>query len=341
MPVTLRDIAAECGLAVSTVSNILNNNASSFASTPVKQRVKATAERLGYRKHYLSLSLRTRTTRSIGLCLDHILFETRHQFVESFIQLFNAQGYEVAVMSHESNPDTAIAALGSFAERFKDGVVLFTDFLRDIGPARERVLTAARLPGTRVLGVGSELRGQLPCVDVDRDRAFADCVRRIERSKHRRVAVVYKTSADFRASAALFDTDRFVHVSGVHAPGDFIKVWPSVHREHPDLSAVFFRTDEIALAALATFVRSAIRVPDDLAVISFDGFRVSEFATPSLSTYAINFDQLGALAFKVLHGWVTSSRPPAASLYRTIAPTFISRDSFGTSSESAVRKVSR
>ena len=327
MAVTLKDIAHKCGLAVSTVSNILNDNATSFASDRVKLSVKQTAAAMGYRKHYLSVSLRTKRTLSIGLCLDHILYETRHDFLEAFVQAFNARGYEVAVNSHEADPERALSAVRFFQERCKDAIVLFTDFLRDIGPARRQLTDALAGSGVRALGVGSELRGLLPCVDVDRDWAFRDCIRRLRRAGHRRTLVVYKTPADFRATFAQFSGPEFVLVGDVHTPADFLQRWPQVRREHPDATAAFFRTDEIAVAALAHFHRTGVRVPQDLAVMSFDRFRFSEYVTPPLTTYAINFDRLGALTFELLHAWIRGERKLGPAFHETIRPTFIERES--------------
>ena len=327
MAVTLKDIARSCGLAVSTVSNILNDNKDSFASERVKRNVKETARRMGYRKDYLSLSLRTKRTLSIGLCLDYIVNETRRYFVDAFVGAFNDKGYEVAITTHDMDPARAVDSIRFFEERYKEGIVLFTDFLKDLGPARKQLGGAIRSCRVKTLGIGSELRGVLPCLDIERDWAFRDCIRRFSRDGHRTVLAVYKTPADFRASFKLLGSTRFVHMPGVYTFAQFARQWPRVHRDNPGITAVFFRTDEIAIPALTYFARRGIRVPDDLCVSSFDHFRFSECTTPPLTTYDINFGQLGRWAFEELSGWIAGDTKVDRNVYRTIRPTFVQRQS--------------
>ncbi|MBD3239479.1 MAG: LacI family DNA-binding transcriptional regulator, partial [Chitinivibrionales bacterium] len=266
MPVTLKDIATKCGLAVSTVSNILNDNKDSYASERVKKLVKDTAEELGYRKHYLSVSLRTRKTLSIGLCIDHIVYETRRYFLDAFVEAFNDKGYEVAITTHEMDPGRALTSLRFFEQRFKDGIVFFTDFLRDIGPDRDSLVTELERSPVKILGIGSELRGVVPSLDIERAWAFRDCIGRLRKDGHRKIIVVYKTPADFREALPAFGKPDCVHMDGIYTADDFRARWPAVHAAHPDATAVFFRSDEIAIPALAWFADNGIAVPGELSV---------------------------------------------------------------------------
>ncbi len=327
MPVTLKDIATRCGLAVSTVSNILNDNKDSYASARVKKLVKDTAEELGYRKHYLSVSLRTRKTLSIGLCIDHIVYETRRYFLDAFVEAFNKKGYEVAITTHEMDPDRALASLRFFQERFKDGIVLFTDFLRDIGPHHEKLATELSRSPVKVLGVGSELRGVVPSIDIERAWALRDCISRLRKNGHRSIVLVYKTPADFRDALPTFREPDCVHMDNVYTAEDFRSRWPALREAHPDATAVFFRSDEIAIPALAWFAANGVAVPDELSVAGFDHFRFSEYTSPPLTTYDINFAKLGHLAFERLYRWIRGRTPLDTAYYRTIRPTFIERQS--------------
>lgn len=327
MPVRLKDIAERCNLAVSTVSNILNDHKDSYASERVKKLVKKTAEEMGYRKHYLSVSLRTRKTLSIGLCLDTIVHETRRVFVDSFVRGFNEKGYEVAITTHEMDPARTVESLRFFDERVKDGVVLFTDFLTDIGEQRQAIVDALARAQTKVLGIGSELKGTLPCLDIERTWAFRDCIRRFTRDKHQKIIVVYKVPGDFRSAFDALQDPRFVHLDNIYTAEDFQQRWPAAYEKHRDATAVFFRTDDIAIPALKYFADNGIRVPQDLCVSGFDHFRFSAYTTPSLTTYDINFAKLGSQAFFHLYRWIQGKKNLPADYYATTRPTFIERRS--------------
>ncbi|MBD3240841.1 MAG: hypothetical protein GF331_09670, partial [Chitinivibrionales bacterium] len=235
--------------------------------------------------------------------------------------------YEVAITTHETEPERALKSLRFFEERFKDGIVLFTDFLRDIGSQRDALIAELRRSPVKVLGVGSELRGIVPCIDIERAWAFRDCLRRLRGDGHRKIVIVYKTPADFREAFPAFDKPDCIHMDGVYTADDFRTRWQSVRNEYPDATAVFFRSDEIAIPALAHFAETGIAVPDELSVAGFDHFRFSEYTTPPLTTYDINFAKLGRLAFDHLYRWIRGRKALDPSYHRTVRPTFIERQS--------------
>jgi len=64
--------------------------------------------------------------------------------------------------------------------------------------------------------------------------------------------------------------------------------------------AVFCFSDTLAIGAMRTLYEAGYRIPDDVAVIGWDGIEEGLFATPSLSTIAINKDKMGRMAVSLL-----------------------------------------
>lgn len=327
MAVTLKDIASECGLAVSTVSNILNNNKHSYASERVKQNVRDTAERLGYKKDYLSVSLRTKKTRSIGICVDRVQDETRSDFIREAVRVLNDLGYEVAITDHRFDPDRLIANVTSFRERYKDGMILFTDFLDSAQESSleriRKVLKNVKIP---LLSIGTELRGVLPSIDIDRTWAMGDVLSRFSHYRNEEILLVFKEMADFRGSASKIDELGITCFDKVYHPEDFILRWEKKPARE-GIRAIFFRTDAIAIPALNYFAQTGVSVPEDLEVISFDNFHFSQYTRPALTTYALNFDKLGALAAQLMCDMLSGEQIIPRDFYRTIEPDLQVRSS--------------
>ena len=63
---TLKDVALEAGVAINTVSSILNNRSDSWASEETKVRVRAAAAKLGYQPNQAARGLRLRRYNTIG-----------------------------------------------------------------------------------------------------------------------------------------------------------------------------------------------------------------------------------------------------------------------------------
>lgn len=322
MAVTLKDIARECGLAVSTVSNILNNNSTSFASEEVRRRVRETALRLGYKKDYLSSSLRTRKTRSIGLILDKIDDSTRQDFLVPFVERFSEQGFEVALAEHRHDPARAVAAVEGFTERCKEGVVLFADLLGRSQADQDKLATAVRQSNLRTLAIGSRLRGCCPSLDIDRGGAVDRSINHFLSQGHERILLVYEYEWDLRPRFSFWDHSGITFWEGVHSEEDFVKRMQNDDITHYD--AIFFRTDKIAIPALDHLRTRGLRIPADMDIISFDNFAFSGHTVPALSTWDIGFGRLGRRSHELMAGWL-GGQTPAADHYELFEPAFVGR----------------
>lgn len=324
MAVTLKDIARECGLAVSTVSNILNNHESSFASVEVRTKVRDTAERLGYKKDYLSSSLRTRRTKSVGLIVDQIHQVSRQDFVVTFVEQFGVLGFEVTLAEHRNDPDRAIAALQGFAERFKDGVLLFTDLLGRPEADQNRLREAIEGSSLKVFGVGNRLKGVVPSLDIDRGYAADRTIEHFLKGGHRKILMAYEYDWDLRPSFHYWNQPEVTFWSGIHEPEDFIRRATDEPWRHFD--ALFFRTDRITIPVLQWMTAQGVRVPDEVELISFDNYPFTEFTVPPLSTWDIGFHRLGRRAQECLARWMAGD-PPAMDFFESFRPDFVARGS--------------
>jgi len=322
--ITLKDIARECGLAVSTVSNILNNNESSFASEEVRTRVRDTAQRLGYKKDYLSSSLRTRKTQSVGLIVDQLHQVSRQDFVVSFVEPLGALGFEVSLTEHRNDPDRAIGALRGFAERFKDGVLLFTDLLGRPDADQQRLRETIQSLPLKVLGVGSRLKGVVPSLDVDRGYAADQTIEHFLRQGHRKILMAYEYDWDFRPSFRYWSLPEITFWSGIHEPKDFFT--RAADGSWKAFDAIFFRTDRITIPVLAWLRDQGVRVPEDIEIMSFDNYPFTEFTVPALTTWDIGFHRLGHRTQELLAGWMAGT-VPATDFFESFQPDFVARNS--------------
>ena len=85
---TLKDVARESGLTVSTVSRILNNRG--YISDNARQKVADAMEELNYRPNEVARSLHRKSTNMIGLIVPHI----RHPYFAEMISNLENQAYK-------------------------------------------------------------------------------------------------------------------------------------------------------------------------------------------------------------------------------------------------------
>nr|WP_272954928.1 substrate-binding domain-containing protein [Kribbella shirazensis] len=86
--------------------------------------------------------------------------------------------------------------------------------------------------------------------------------------------------------------------------------------------------DELALAALTTFVANGVRVPDDIVVTGWDDVMAARYVSPGLTTVRQPMAELGRVAAERLHERVTGARTRARN--DVLETQLVLRDSCGT-----------
>ena len=276
--VTLKDLAAELNIHVSTVSRVLNSDtdvARGAASTETARRVRALAELRGYSPDPHATSLRTRRTRAIGVIvprLSDIVLATMYEGVE---EAAAESGHSTFVMnSHDDLNEQRRKAEIMLARRV-DGLILGDvhagSSLVDDLTARHVpfVLMNRRYPGT----ISST------CDDTAGGCLVAD---HLWDAGHRSVAII---AGEPYASTGVDRTAGFLerwHELGGEVPADHIL--PSRfdteggRRAGEELlrlpgtgpSGVFAVNDFAAIGAMGAFRAAGLVAGQDIAVVGFN-----------------------------------------------------------------------
>src|SRR5262245_19708085 len=101
--VTLKDIAHEAGVHVSTVSRALDPSSKTSLTDDVEKKVRKIAMRLGYRPNRIAAGLRTNRSMSVGIIIPDItntLFPPLVRGVESVLEPL---GYTSIVVNTDNN----------------------------------------------------------------------------------------------------------------------------------------------------------------------------------------------------------------------------------------------
>ncbi len=311
---TLADVARLAGVSGTTVSYILNGRAEEMRiSERTRQRVLDAVAELGYRPNRSARSLRTRTTKTIGVLSD---FVASGLFASRMLAGANAgaRALDHVLVIGESEGDPAVEAvlLDEMAERLVDGLLYIT---------RTTMETAApAFPGNRVV--------MLNCADPDRDQV---CVLPDEHAGGRTAAQVLLDAGitggvyvvgDDPTPRAIAGPLRLVGVgerleeAGHHIDGVISCDWavdPAYHALHEFLRAghrprgLVCLNDRIAMGVYQALSESRLRVPDDVAVVSFDGSELAGWLRPKVTSVALPFEEMGDLAVRLLLEPATSA----------------------------------
>ena len=302
--VTIRDVAAEAGVSLGTVSNVLNR--SNAVAPDKRRRVLEAIAALGFVRHAGAAQLRGRNGRMIGL----VALDVRNPF---FTEL--ARGAEDAAREHgkllilcnsDEDAEQERGYLESLEEQRVLGIV--------ISPVDERTETLERLRerGTAVVLLGRP-RHEYCSVRVDDVRGGEMAAEHLLDLGHRRLAFVTASLSIGQYQERLQGVRRALRQRGL--PEDSCEVIENgslgtaaegrlaatqLCEQHPEVTGVVCGNDLLALGVIAGLFRQGVRVPDQVSVVGFDNIELAEQSPLPLTTIHQPKAQLGYVATTLL-----------------------------------------
>jgi LacI family transcriptional regulator len=319
--VTIREVAAMAGVAVSTVSAVLNDTGDAKVASTTRSRVLEAVEILGYQPHHGARALRGKRFGCLVVIDDEISTGAYGgQMLAGVRDICDDAGIPVVNLSSGDDAARETDAL-RYARFLTDRPVI-------VATVSETVRTAP-LPPNLVLLNGRTADDDIPGIVPDEGTGSALAVRELLSFGHRRIGFATIDPcepADRRLHAAqqvLRDevgpdavpdelVVRMRHVeataTGGHEAGSRLLALP-----HPPTAVVCFN-DRMAMGVYRAAGERGWRVPDDLSVIGFDNLEpVADSLAPGLTTVALPEVEMGQLAAAVALG-IRESQPEAESI---------------------------
>jgi len=328
VPVSIREVAAKAGVSPSTVSQVLNENFKVNISEVTRDRVRGVAAEMGYRPNQFARSLGRRKTDTIGLMVSAISNPFFADLVEKAERMLFESGYQVFL-------DSGPAELGSYAEHAKlrgwpvDGVLIwaFPD------QTLEHFL-ASQAIGTPVVYMGYQRSDDGDCVYFD---TYAGCRVALVHLKERgytRVGFISPGEiGNMRASNKIHAYRDFCREAGWEERVVLQKRQEQTRRagfetglalaalpahERPD--AVICNNDVIAHGVYFGARRGGLRIPDDLAIVGFDGLEESLYLDIPLTTVVLPCEEMCLKSLAVLQSRLDKTAGPEPQSVRIETP---------------------
>ncbi|HEX9762440.1 MAG TPA: LacI family DNA-binding transcriptional regulator [Acidimicrobiia bacterium] len=329
-PPTLRDVAREAGVHVSTVSRVLNDLAAAGRITQdTEERIREVARRLGYRRNIIARALRTGRTLVVGMVVPDVANLYQAGITRGAGDVLYADGYSLILASTDDDPAHAesqvSAMLGVQVEGLMYGVAREDDALLAgiIDEGIPVVLFNRAAPGLRVSAV-------LP----DDHAGTRLAVEHLLSLGHTRIVHVggpEDVSSTVNRLEAFEESLRAAHLTGSHHfaqrqnEDEGYRVTGTLLVEQPDTTAVLAANDRLALGAIDAIRASGRSCPEDVSVVGFNDMPYSDRFSPPLTTVRISQYELGARAARLLLQTITD--PDRAAETQLVTPELVVRGS--------------
>ncbi|WP_433163090.1 LacI family DNA-binding transcriptional regulator [Kribbella sp. CA-247076] len=303
-PVTRNDVAAYAGVSTAVVSYVVNEGPRRV-SPETRERVLEAIRVLGYRPNATARALRMGTTRTFGLITPDGGNPLFAELAKAIDKEASAHGYVVLQTSTDGDPATEHAKIAELLTRQLSGLLL-------VAPTEDPDLTGVDVPVVainRVLERATSVRSQY------REGARQG-VEHLIGHGHRRIGLVIGGGGraerelgwrDALQEAGLDEgpiaRTTFSRAGGYAAGRELLSA-----TNRP--TAVFASSDLQAIGVLRAVHEAGLRVPDDVAIVSFDGTAETEYTWPPLTVVRQPLEHLAQQAVDRL----INPRPAVESL---------------------------
>ncbi|MGJ8548047.1 LacI family DNA-binding transcriptional regulator [Winogradskyella wichelsiae] len=334
--ITLKQIARELDVSISTVSKALRNSAE--ISDDTKQKVQAFAKLYNYKPNNIALSLKNRRTNTIGIIIPEIVHHFFSKVISGVELVANKRGYNVIIgLSNESFAKEVIN-MEMLANGSIDGFVLSmskeTLKLQDYHHINETMTQG--MPIVMFDRVVSDLRCDK--VIVDDFNGAKKAVKKLIENGCKSIALI--TTEDY-VSVGKLRTQGYLEALDEHTMTPkaelILKIDESLDYEahleelekeieqlfqsNPTLDGVFAVNEIYALLAMKVARKLGLNVPNDVQVIGFTDGVLSKHATPSLTTVSQHAQQMGEKAAELLIDKLESEFNSADEEFQTVVIT--------------------
>ena len=329
--VTISDIAAKSHVSRTLVSRTLNNKPG--ASPETRERILSVARELNYRPNALAKSLVKQKTQVIGVVMDTLCEPFFFDLISGMQDAAEKLDYNIVFSNGRCDADIKLKYLDFFTQGITDGVIAYgsykkrLSFIKRIASSSSSfVLVEGTLPGLEINNVR-----------VDNFQGAYDATIHLIDLGYRRIShftgdMNYDVSLERFNGFVTAMHDRSVPISATNiVNADFDAESGYVHmrrliesHELPD--AIFFGADLTAFGALRALYEGGIKVPEDIALIGFDGDkpRDAKIVYPELTTYRQPLYQMGEESVKLLVNSIL--HPEAPPVVRTFKPELVIGD---------------
>lgn len=302
--VTMRDVAKQAGVSITTVSHVLNN--SRPVRDELRDRVQTAMTQLGYVPNRVARTLRTQRSFTIAAIIPDITNPFYPAFARGIQDTAENNGYNLVLYNTDGNADKETACLISAQQSHADGIVgvFFHLRVRDLRPILETNLPIVRFEPARTR------TGDLPLdsLYLDNEAAVKALVHFLVERGHRRIAIVTGDTGPgdarlrgFRQGMAehKLSTDYVIESPNFTETEGYACV-ETLLRYAPRPTAVFAANDLLAIGVMQGLQNSGLVVPDDVAIVGFDDIPAARYVTPALTTVAQSQEYIGQRAAEML-----------------------------------------
>ncbi|NLP58098.1 LacI family DNA-binding transcriptional regulator [Lutibacter sp. B1] len=303
---TLKQIAEELNLSISTVSRALNDHPD--ISLKTKEKVISVSKKFNYAPNLFAKGFRSHKTNIIGVIVPNIAHYFTSTLLKGVISEAEIHGYKIIISESRNNVQKEAEMLETMKQFGVDGILL--SLVRKTHNVDSILKVLEHIP----LVLFDKVSTKVPCTQVvidDEDAAFRAVEHLINTGK-KRIAIIKETEKSFNSEKRFagylralknynLEIDENLILStediSMHQGKRLTSILLSL-QNRPD--GVFAVTDGAAIGVIKTLKKHKIKIPEEIGVVGFSNSENSIIIEPKLTTIDQPGHRIGEVAFRAL-----------------------------------------
>lgn len=328
---TLKDIARDLGLHVSTISRALNPDTRHGVSPDLAEKIRRASAKRGYRPNVAAYNLKTNRSRIVGVVVPDITDPAVPPIIRGIEDGLARHGYVAVIANTDGNAQKQIQVIDSMRGRGVDGLILASVSRHD----RDAIKAAAGLP---VVTVSRRTDGSnYSSVVHDEDDGMRQVLTHLASLGHRNIVAIagpQTISTGYNRYSSYVQHCEKLRLGSAQPLAAFARAFNETEGERcaeellvtgRKFTAIVCANDRLAVGVITTLRRHGIDCPRDVSVTGFNDMPLCDRLLPPLTTVRVEHHRAGVEAAETMVEMIGNA---AATPRHTVLPVaLVARES--------------
>ncbi len=298
--VNISIIAQRAGVSSTTVSRVLNK--SPLVKDSTVQRVREVMKALDYQPNELARSLRSSSTRTIGVIVSNVLNPFFTSVVRGIEDTANAAGYNIVLCNSDEKPEKEVEYVSTLIAKQVDGLIIASS---------EKIQNYSELIGNKLaVFIDRKLdecnTKRYDTVLVQNRVGAYTAVSHMLQQGFRRIGIITGQSNSTTGHERLLGYEAAIQEAGLAIDPELVKIGDFLGYtaygftmellDSKKCDAIFAANNLILLGVLRALNERKIKVPSEMGLIAFDNLDWMNYCNPGISAIAQPTYELGRVA---------------------------------------------
>jgi DNA-binding LacI/PurR family transcriptional regulator len=308
--VTQKDVARDAGVSVSTVSRVVRG--ANYIDAATRQRVLDAIEALHYQPDLVARRLKYGRTYTIGLIVNDISNPFFGHVVigaQRTIGALSEPEFELLLFNTSRDPEKERRALDVVLNKRVEGIILASMAAPECIDAARHAAGVHHIP---VVSIDNHLGDfEFGIVSADNQLGGRELARHLLQHGHRRIGIIAGPHAETHARERIEGCAQALAEYGLGMDEELVGVGNWSHEDGYRITqrwlemadpptAILSSNNFMCMGALYALRERNLRVPEDIAIVSFDSVEFGNLLRPCLTTLDYDWEKIGEDAARLV-----------------------------------------